>query len=205
MREGEGVMMRASGVLLALSTVCLGAAGLGAAGLGDAQEPDARAPLFVPLVAVLTHPRCLKCHTATAYPRQGSDRHRHLFLVARGVDDRGAAGKRCNECHQAMNQVNGVPGAAGWRLAPLAMAWESESGEALSAPALCRRLVERRRNGGRNPAALVAHLDEEPLVRWAWNPGDDVAGAARSAPPLSHDAFMQAVRAWVAGGAPCPQ
>jgi hypothetical protein len=180
--------------------VAFSAASLAAAGAAVGAETD----LFSPLAGVLMNPRCLNCHTATDYPRQGGDRHRHLFLVARGVDDRGAAGKRCNECHQAMNQVNGVPGASGWRLAPLAMAWESQTGEALSAAALCRRLLDRRRNGGRDPEALVAHLDAEPLVLWAWNPSDDVAGTPRSRPSISHEQFMQAARAWVAGGARCP-
>ena len=34
--------------------------------------------------AVLTHPRCLNCHTATNYPQQGNDRHRHFANVVRG-------------------------------------------------------------------------------------------------------------------------
>ena len=29
----------------------------------------------------LTTPRCINCHTATNYPEQGDDRHRHLFNV----------------------------------------------------------------------------------------------------------------------------
>src|SRR2546423_9200994 len=28
--------------------------------------------------SVLTHPRCIKCHTAQNYPKQGDDRHRNL-------------------------------------------------------------------------------------------------------------------------------
>ena len=27
--------------------------------------------------SVLTSPRCINCHTATNYPQQGDDRHRH--------------------------------------------------------------------------------------------------------------------------------
>src|SRR5215510_6394899 len=42
--------------------------------------------------SVLTHPRCINCHTATDYPRQGDDRHIHQFRVVRGPDDRGAPG-----------------------------------------------------------------------------------------------------------------
>ena len=34
--------------------------------------------------SVLSNPRCINCHTATNYPQQGDDRHRHLFNVVRG-------------------------------------------------------------------------------------------------------------------------
>jgi len=34
--------------------------------------------------SVLTSPRCINCHTATDYPQQGDDRHRHFANVVRG-------------------------------------------------------------------------------------------------------------------------
>jgi CO/xanthine dehydrogenase Mo-binding subunit len=34
--------------------------------------------------SVLTHPRCINCHTATDYPQQGDDRQRHFANVVRG-------------------------------------------------------------------------------------------------------------------------
>src|SRR4026209_2609016 len=34
--------------------------------------------------SVLTSPRCINCHTATNYPQQGDDRHRHFANVVRG-------------------------------------------------------------------------------------------------------------------------
>jgi hypothetical protein len=171
--------------------------------VASAASSDAR--LFEPIAAVLTHPRCLNCHTVSDYPRQGNDRHRHLFLVARGSDDRGVPGGRCGQCHQAQNQAaSGVPGAPNWRLAPSAMAWEAGPGEAMDDSALCRRLLDRSRNGGRDLAALEQHLGAEPLVRWAWRPGDDSRGASREVPPIGHAQFVQAFRAWTAAGAPCP-
>ena len=159
---------------------------------------------FEPVAQVLLHPRCLNCHTVSDYPRQGDDRHPHEFLVARGPDDRGAYGERCNECHQGQNQVNGVPGAQGWRLAPLTMAWESESGTALSAASLCRRLLDKSHNGNRTLAQLEQHLKTEPLVQWAWAPGHTVEGARRESPPLTYEQFLGAFQGWKDAGAPCP-
>lgn len=159
---------------------------------------------FEPVAQVLRHPRCLNCHTASDYPRQGDDRHPHRFLVARGLDDHGAYGQRCNECHQGQNQNNGVPGAHGWRLAPLTMAWETEPGKPLSTASLCRRLLDQSHNGNRNLAQLEQHLQTEPLVQWAWAPGHTVEGSPRALPPLTHEQFLHAFRTWTAAGAPCP-
>ena len=49
--------------------------------------------------SVLTHPRCINCHTTTDYPTQGDDRHPHIFSVVRGEDGHGAPVARCNACH----------------------------------------------------------------------------------------------------------
>jgi hypothetical protein len=140
----------------------------------------------------------------TYFPRQGEDRHPHLFLVARGPEDRGVVGKHCNECHQTQNQGNGVPGAPNWRLAPLEMTWESEPGKPLSEGALCRRLLDLSRNGHRNLEQLTEHLATERLVVWAWSPGTNLDGEQRLPPPLEHEQFLQAFRAWQADGATCP-
>ena len=53
--------------------------------------------------SVLTHPRCINCHTATKYPQQGDDRHRHFFNVVRGTEDKGVPGLNCATCHQGAN------------------------------------------------------------------------------------------------------
>ena len=49
--------------------------------------------------SVLTHPRCINCHTATNYPEQGDDRHRHLFNIVRGPGGKGVPGLNCATCH----------------------------------------------------------------------------------------------------------
>jgi hypothetical protein len=154
--------------------------------------------LFRQMATVLQHPRCMNCHTNAAFPRQGDDRHRHLMNVARGPDDHGAAGLHCSTCHQAANQgASGVPGAADWHLAPLRMAWEG-----LSVAELCRALFDPKR-GGMKPEQLPAHFDTS-LVAWAWSPGVDAHGRARTRPPLSHDRFTEITRQWVGSGAICP-
>src|SRR6185503_7066897 len=54
--------------------------------------------------SVLISPRCINCHTATNYPQQGDDRHRHFANVVRGGHDgQGVPGLNCVSCHQEVN------------------------------------------------------------------------------------------------------
>src|ERR1044071_1548068 len=54
--------------------------------------------------SVLISPRCINCHTATNYPQQGDDRHRHFANVVRGGDEgQGVPGLQCVGCHQTQN------------------------------------------------------------------------------------------------------
>ena len=94
---------------------------------------------FEPVARVLTHPRCMNCHTLTDYPRQGDDRHRHSMNVRRGPDNHGLPGMVCTTCHnRANNGASGVPGAdEDWHLAPLSMGWEG-----LSRRQLCETLKD---------------------------------------------------------------
>ena len=88
-----------------------------------------------------------------------------------------------------------VPGAEHWQLAPLSMGWEGKS-----LPELCRALVDMTRNGGRDAAALAKHMREDPLVQWAWTPGE-----GRSIPPVSLRDFHALVGTWAETGAACPE
>jgi mono/diheme cytochrome c family protein len=155
---------------------------------------------FDAMATVMTSPRCMNCHTLTGFPRQGDDRHPHLFGVSRGPDNAGAVGLRCVTCHGRANDVaSGAPGAdEAWRLAPLSMGWEG-----LSGGQLCRHLKDPARNGHRTGAAVIEHLRTH-LVMWAWSPGTDSHGRARTPPPVAYDAFLRAAQAWVAGGEACP-
>jgi hypothetical protein len=193
-------------------------AGLAAAGivLGtgawvSAQQPDQRTLRVEGLAqwkaveSVLTHPRCVNCHTSTEYPRQTDDRRPHQFRVARGKDDKGVPGAMCSSCHQEQNTVSGgPPGAPNWHLAPLSMAWERAPGVTMMASQLCRTLLDRRKNGNRDVAALIEHMANDKLVLWAWAPGASPSGEPRARPPLAHEQFTGALNAWAQAGAPCP-
>jgi len=43
------------------------------------------------------------------------------------------------------------------------------------------------------------HVSDDPLVRWAWNPGP-----GRTPAPGTHAQFAKAMSVWINGGAPCP-
>jgi|SRR5438105_417601 len=153
--------------------------------------------LFLRLATVFQDRRCLNCHTATDFPRQGDDGHRHIMLVRRGPEDKGAGGLPCGTCHRSSNSQAGVPGADDWHLAPLRMSWEG-----LTVGEICRSLFDPAR-GGVTPTALIPHLNTD-LVLWAWFPGVDLNGVARRPPPLRHDEFTALAKKWVSMGASCP-
>src|SRR5438270_12873020 len=155
--------------------------------------------------AVLISPRCINCHTATNYPQQGDDRHRHFANVVRGPEGQGVPGLNCATCHQTANaDSTGVPGAQGWHLAPLSMAWQDRDDRVLSSAAVCRAVTDRSKNQNLDGPGLLKHHEEAELVRWAWTPGRRSDGTARSTPPISHAEFVEATRRWVEAGTPCP-
>jgi hypothetical protein len=73
------------------------------------------------------------------------------------------------------------------------MGWEG-----LTDAALCRVLKDPRRNGRKTVPGLVQHMTKDPLVQWAWSPGD------LTTPPVSQYEFHEAVRRWASTGAACP-
>jgi hypothetical protein len=155
--------------------------------------------------SVLTSPRCINCHTATNYPQQGDDRHRHFANVIRGRTGNGVAGLNCKSCHQQMNaDSTGVPGGPGWHLAPLSMKWQDTDDRPLSSAVVCQAVTDRSKNENMDGRALLKHHEEAALVLWAWNPGRRPDGTTRTQPPLTHAQFVAATRTWVEGGTPCP-
>lgn len=180
--------------------------------LRDYQKPNVQSNRADGLAAwekvysVLISPRCLNCHTATNYPQQADDRHRHFANVIRGPEGWGVPGLNCVSCHQERNaDSTGVPGGENWHLAPLSMQWQDANDKALSSAAVCRAVTDRSRNENMDGPALLKHHQEAALVLWAWNPGRRPDGSARSLPPLTHAEFVAATQTWVAAGTPCPQ
>ena len=157
--------------------------------------------------SVLTSPRCINCHTATNYPQQGDDRNRHFANVLRGgPEGKGVPALNCVGCHQAVNaDSTGVPGGPNWHLAPLSMKWQDTNDRPLSSAAVCRAVTDRSRNENMDGRALLKHHEEAALVLWAWNPGRRPDGTMRTVPPLTHAEFVNATRAWVEAGTPCPR
>jgi len=157
------------------------------------------------IYSVLTHPRCINCHTATNYPQQGDERRRHVANVVRGPEGKGVPGLNCAGCHQETNaDSTGVPGGHNWHLAPLSMRWQDMHDQAFSSAEVCRALTDRSKNNNLDGPGILKHNEEESLVKWAWNPGRRPDGSARTLPPLTHEEFVAATRRWVDAGMPCP-
>src|SRR5213595_1095115 len=115
--------------------------------------------------SVLTSPRCINCHTATNYPQQGDDRHRHFAYVVRGPAGKGVPGLNCVSCHQSENaDSTGVPGGPNWHLAPLSMRWQDPNDQTLTSMAVCRAVTDRSKNENMDARALLKHHEEAALV-----------------------------------------
>jgi len=166
---------------------------------------------FIKAYAVFMHPRCKNCHPAGDTPLQGEDSHVHdLLRLRRGADGNGVFAMRCSNCHQAANgsgphtppgapqtpDKGALPAEPRWHLPPpeTPMVFEGRSpGQ------LCRQLKDPQMNGGLTHERLAHHVATDPLVLWAWNPGE-----GRSTPPMSHEEFAAAVKAWLDAGGACP-
>ena len=185
--------------------VVAGALGQSRGGRREAARATDGLAAWSQVYSVLTHPRCINCHTATNYPQQGDERQRHFANVVRGPEGKGVPGLNCATCHQESNaDSTGVPGGHNWHLAPLSMKWQDTNDKPLSSAALCRTITDRTKNHNLDGPGLLKHHEEEPLVLWAWQPGRRLDGAARTPPPLSHEEFVAATRRWVEAGTPCP-
>ena len=164
-------------------------------------KPDANAAraAFLKVYKVFTSPRCQNCHPPGDSPLQGDDSHVHLQYVKRGKDGHGVYGMRCDTCHQTAN----LPGE---HMPPGNPKWSLPSPDhqmvfvGRSPAELCRQLKDPKQTGGRSLQQLLEHVSSDDLVGWAWDPGD-----GRTPPPVSRAETVAQMKAWVEGGAPCPQ
>ncbi len=193
----NGLLLPACGGALMLSIALPLAGNFGTTGSNPLASFPAAAnnELFAPIAAVLRHPRCLNCHPRDDHPRQGENQHLHLQGVTRGEDNLGFVNMRCTACHRDENNVySGVPGAPNWHLAPQSMGWQG-----LNDQELCSTLKDKERNGGKDIPALVAHMTDDKLVLWGWEPG-----GKREPVSTPHAEFVKQLQAWAGAGAPCP-
>jgi hypothetical protein len=152
--------------------------------------------LFMEASRVLLDRRCVNCHPDGDTPDQGPALARHDPPVIRGPENRGVPGNECTTCHQDRNQeLARVPGAPNWHLAPIEMAWVGKS-----ASYICHQIQDPKRNGGKSLAQIVDHSAHDPLVAWAWAPGQD-----REPAPGTQAQFGALIAAWVETGAQCPE
>ena len=160
-------------------------------------DPRARSiALFREAGKVLTHPRCVNCHSGGNKPLQGDRMRPHRpLVVGGGPRGAGAPGLPCVSCHGKANYDPArVPSAPHWALAPPIIGWR---GKTLGA--ICRQVRDPKRNGGRDMAAIISHMTKDGLIKWAWNPG-----RGRTPAPGSHARFVRLIEAWAATGAHCP-
>jgi hypothetical protein len=146
---------------------------------------------------VLRSPRCMNCHIPGDSPLFGSAGEPHAMRVKRGRDGGGTVVMRCNTCHQETNAeiLHGPPGSKEWRLpsSKTRMAWLG-----LNDQQLCRAIIDTKTNGGMSRDSLTHHMETDPRVVWAWNPGP-----GREPPPISQREFVAFIRTWIEKGAVC--
>ncbi len=188
-------MFRSLSILVLVAFVGLSFGALLSRGsLTHSQAEREETAVFDKIAAVLQSPRCMNCHPAADAPLNGDDSHPHIMRVVRGGDNMGAPGQRCYACHRdENNNLSNVPGAPEWSVAPKSTSWQG-----LTHAELRHALKDRRRNGDRDVAALIEHMNT-PLVMWGWNPGGN-----RAPIPIPHEEFISVLKVWEAAGAHCP-
>jgi len=168
---------------------------------GGAGSRAAALAAFDTIQTVLQHPRCQNCHIPGDSPLVLDSGAAHPQNVQRGSAGIGVPGLPCTTCHTAKNLPatygpHMPPGAPGWRLPPPGQKMVFIH---LSKADLCATIKDPKRNGGKDLAALLEHVDHDKLVLWGWDPG-----VGRAPVSVPHEAFVASFKTWIAGGAPCP-
>jgi hypothetical protein len=156
---------------------------------------------WVTIFQAFSHPRCANCHVADGVPMWTGPEYRggrHGMYVGGFADSQmGAPGQTCDICHGPTNAPvpHGPPGAEYWLLAPANLAWFGKT-----SAKVCAQTRDPARNGGYTAAQLADRMASNPMVLWAWDPGE-----WREPAPGSISALAEALRAWDAAGTPCPE
>lgn len=163
------------------------------AGLVHASHRAQGVAAFNEVAPVFQSPRCMNCHRSDL-PRVREDGRDHVPRVRPASDGTGEGGERCTICHRDNNNpISRIPGAPHWKMPPYEMSWDG-----LEAADICANLKDRRFNGDRSLAEVLAHVEKDAVIAWAWTPGSD-----RSTPPVPFDAFKERLARWISLGAPC--
>jgi cytochrome c5 len=164
-------------------------------------NPEKAKAAFNEAVKVFFHARCANCHPAGDIPTQGEEMTPHTQGVTRGKDGKGVYGMTCTTCHQAENLPGEhmPPGVANWHMPP---ANQPMVFQGLTARQLCQNFKNPLKNGGHKTLrGAMEHIQKrDPLVVWAWEPGN-----GRSVPPMSFEEFSAKVEEWVKAGGACPE
>ncbi len=163
-------------------------------------DPAKASAAFNEASKVFFSARCSNCHPAGDIPTQGDSMTPHMMGVTRGPEGKGVYELQCATCHQEMNLEGESmpPGAPNWHMPP---AHQKMAFQGLTAGQLCRQLKDPTKNKGRKTAKeSVEHVKSDPLVLWAWAPGQ-----GRTAPPMSHADLVKKLNEWVDNGGACPE
>lgn len=183
---------------VAAATLCLGAC---FANNAIAQSADNALRAFEVVRSVLQHPRCQNCHIPGNAPLQGDEGRVHDQYVVRGPNGHGAAAMECSVCHRERN----LPVSYGNHVPPGAPTWHLPPPQTrmifigLKPRELCETVKNRSATGGKNLAAMLAHIRDDELVAWGWAPGEQ-----RTTPPATRAQTVAAFQTWMDAGAPCP-
>jgi len=165
-----------------------------------ADKKERSAAIFREAGKVIQSPRCLNCHPSARVPTQGEGLTTHVPYLDAAASGMGQPGLKCVACHQAANvrtqspSISSIPGHPHWHLAPASMAWQGKSLEEI-----CVQIKDPKRNGGMDLAKIHHHMGSDPLVGWAWKPGE-----GRKPAPGTQKTFGLLIQAWIVNGAVCP-
>ncbi len=167
----------------------------------SSRPPDSALRAFEVVRSVLQHPRCRNCHIPGDTPLQGDESVEHNQFVVRGPTGHGAVASECPSCHLDQNLPvsygpNAPPGSPDWHLPPPATKMVFIG---LSPRDLCLSIKDRRSTGGKDLAAMLAHIRDNRQVAWGWAPGGE-----RTLPPATRAQTVAAFKTWMDAGAPCP-